>query len=583
MPFERLERRRLFAAGDLDLGFGSGGHIDIDLTSPLFGVQRVIPVTGGDMLVIGQEIRRFHANGSPDLTFGGGDGVMPLPQAMINANNYLENAALLPDGRVVAVVRNEIGTQTIHQIVLFNADGSPADMTLPVGLGEIDQFVVQPDGKVIVIGAHQAIRFNSDFQPDPTFGLNGVLSTHLSNASIDPASDGTFFAVGTTQTTPPLRAIVKFTAAGNVDNSFGNDGQVIVHSDVPATVPVDDVEVDPTNNTLLTALSGKIGRLALNGEFESSFGSGGFTRPTFGDIAPAIPRLTRLPSGKILIVKGAGVTRLNADGTIDPDYGRVVANFPGQGILSANDAGEVLFTADGVTRTLALHRLTATSVGPGPIRLEPDGTLFCFGSESYDDMRASRQSGDLVIFRRRDDIGRVFDPADVTLLHFEGLGDNDFISLASAGAIRSTVSGGDGNDKILGGDGADSLSGNAGRDTLFGGNGADRLGGNGGRDKLLGEGGADRCYGGTSGDWLLGAGGNDQLFGEGGNDHIQGGSGTDTLDGSAGDDLLISNDSAIDNGGWVDHLWGDRGQDRSVADPNDILSSIEFKLDAMPY
>ena len=50
-------------------------------------------------------------------------------------------------------------------------------------------------------------------------------------------------------------------------------------------------------------------------------------------------------------------------------------------------------------------------------------TSALLGTDSFDDMRAIQQSGDLLIFRRRDDVGRVFDPKHVALLHFEGFGD----------------------------------------------------------------------------------------------------------------------------------------------------------------
>jgi Ca2+-binding RTX toxin-like protein len=289
-----------------------------------------------------------------------------------------------------------------------------------------------------------------------------------------------------------------------------------------------------------------------------------------------------VPGGKILVVEGQGVTRLLPDGTIDPAYGRVVVSQSGAGVPAANEWGEVQFTAAGMSRTLALHRMAADNPDPGPIWLDPAGQLFVVGTDYAEEMRAANQNGDLVIMRNHFDISRVFNPADVTLLNFAGLGGNDFITLASAGSIRSTVSGGDGDDKILGGVGADSLSGNAGKDFLAGGSGSDRLAGHGGRDKLIGEGGADRCYGGPSGDWLFGNGGNDQLYGDGGNDQIYGGSGNDTLDGAKGNDFMVSNDSAIEPPGWVDHIWGDGDWDTAVADPDDVLVSIETRLDAMP-
>ena len=576
---ERLEPRRLMAAGDLDPNFGGVGVIDIDLTHPLLGVQRVVPIADGtgNFLVIGQEIRRFKPNGTLDPSFAGGDGIMSIPDAMVAANEYLENAAVLPDGKVIAVARRVQGATVVHQLVAFNPDGSPAASDLPLGLGEGVELVVQPDAKILAIGRTQVLRLMPDFTFDMTFGVNGVTSPLLSDSAMDVAADGSLFGVGMNDDTPPKRAIVKFTADGRIDSGFGTGGEVIVND--TTTTPVTDVEVEPAG-TLLSVIGSKIRRLKTDGSFDSSFGDGGGANPTFGDIAPASPVLTLVPGGKIFVIEGTGITRLTGDGKIDPAYGRVVANFSGVGVPASNQWGEVYFTAAGIARTLALHRLAADSVAPSPISLDQGGQLICVGTDNADEMRAADQNGDLVIMRNHFDVSRVFEPADVTLLNFSGLGGNDLITLASAGNIRSTVSGGDGNDKILGGSGADSIGGNAGKDFIAGGSGADRLAGHGGRDKLIGEGGADRCYGGPSGDWLLGAGGNDQLFGDGGNDQIYGGSGNDTLDAGQGDDLLISNDVAIEPPGWVDQLFGDGGKDRSIADSIDILSSIEFKLDA---
>src|SRR5688572_23520756 len=129
---ERLESRRLMAGGDLDAAFGVGGVLDIDLTHPLLGVQRVVPITGGDFLVIGQEIRRFKPNGTLDVSFGGGDGVIELPPAMIATNEYLENAAVLPDGKVIADALRVDGALRFHQLIAFNADGSLALTELPI-------------------------------------------------------------------------------------------------------------------------------------------------------------------------------------------------------------------------------------------------------------------------------------------------------------------------------------------------------------------------------------------------------------------------------------------------------------------
>ena len=88
----------------------------------------------------------------------------------------------------------------------------------------------------------------------------------------------------------------------------------------------------------------------------------------------------------------------------------------------------------------------------------------------------------------------------------------------------------DGDDSVVIEDSVDRgvfVSGGSGDDTLIGGIHNDTLGGNGGKDKLFGNLGDDR---------LNGHGGHDKLYGEGGNDTLQGGKGADLLDGGDGDD-----------------------------------------------
>src|SRR4051794_2962685 len=156
---EHLEPRRLMAAGDLDPSFGGVGAMDVELFHPLLGVQRVCPIADGtgDFLVIGLEIRRYKPNGALNTTFGGGDGIMPLPQAMVDSSDLLENAAVLPNGKVIADVRRIDAQVTYHQLVGFNADGSLAPTTLPITDGPIDKFFVQSDGKVVAIARAQVL------------------------------------------------------------------------------------------------------------------------------------------------------------------------------------------------------------------------------------------------------------------------------------------------------------------------------------------------------------------------------------------------------------------------------------------
>ena len=92
------------------------------------------------------------------------------------------------------------------------------------------------------------------------------------------------------------------------------------------------------------------------------------------------------------------------------------------------------------------------------------------------------------------------------------------------------------------------LFGGDGNDVLTGGSGADQLFGQTGNDTLLGKGGADLVFGGNDNDTLTGGDADDQAFGQSGNDRMvwnpgddtdlnEGGAGTDTVEVNGGNGL----------------------------------------------
>lgn len=126
-----------------------------------------------------------------------------------------------------------------------------------------------------------------------------------------------------------------------------------------------------------------------------------------------------------------------------------------------------------------------------------------------------------------------------------------------------TLSGGDGDDSILGNAGDDLLDGGYGDDSLWGGDGADVLWGGDGVDTMFGEAGEDRLYagddddimdGGTEADWLFGGRGDDVMDGGDGDDWMHGSYGFDTITGGEGNDKIYG-------GVHTDELYGGPGDD----------------------
>ncbi len=128
------------------------------------------------------------------------------------------------------------------------------------------------------------------------------------------------------------------------------------------------------------------------------------------------------------------------------------------------------------------------------------------------------------------------------------------------------VTGGDGNDLILGGSDADVLSGDAGNDTLIAGGGDDLVLGGDGNDTLRGGAGSDAMDGGADNDLLVGQGGGDLLIGGTGNDNVDGGVGNDSIVGNDGNDSLIggTGNDVIIGGAGNDTLLGNEGTDTLI-------------------
>lgn len=119
------------------------------------------------------------------------------------------------------------------------------------------------------------------------------------------------------------------------------------------------------------------------------------------------------------------------------------------------------------------------------------------------------------------------------------------------------ITGGDGNDTLIGGPGRDEITGDGGDDRLCGLTGRDGLDGDGprgvtpkptspdGKDTVEGGSQDDRITGGGDNDYLTGSAGNDRVLGGPGQDDVLGDVGRDHLEGGDGNDIVIGDTSTI--------------------------------------
>jgi Ca2+-binding RTX toxin-like protein len=104
------------------------------------------------------------------------------------------------------------------------------------------------------------------------------------------------------------------------------------------------------------------------------------------------------------------------------------------------------------------------------------------------------------------------------------------------------MSGGNGDDTMLGYDGNDDMWGDNGDDDMFGENGDDDMWGGNGEDYMSGGDGDDEMSGGNQNDVMNGDDGDDVVSGDNGDDDVNGGDGDNVLYGGNGDDFLSGDD-----------------------------------------
>ncbi|HEV2293601.1 MAG TPA: hypothetical protein VGR35_07085 [Tepidisphaeraceae bacterium] len=269
---------------------------------------------------------------------------------------------------------------------------------------------------------------------------------------------------------------------------------------------------------------------------------GSILRLNIGD--RAAQRQPGAPDGdEVITVRGE--YDINGDGTLSPTVDR-----NGDGKISEEELGEDLDnngTADnGVVAV----------IGFGQTRL--------FGRSANATLPASFFKGTTLI----------------TGIVGNGGAGEDSITLDNV-KVGATLTGGAGDDEIVGslagdslegGDGDDQIVGNGGNDVIKGDGGNDELLGNDGSDTIDGGSGDDTIYGGNNnnkegndaGDSLVGGAGNDRMYGHAGNDTMHGGAGADFLGGSTGADSLTGgddNDTLLGEEG-ADKLFGNSGDDQ---------------------
>jgi uncharacterized delta-60 repeat protein len=383
-----LEIDRYTPAGDLDPAFGVAGraifYVPLSLPSPValvvgqFGVT-VVGVSGAV---------RLTSNGQLDATFGGAGSVTYSTPGF---SGFRATKAWVDKAGQITVSGSIGDFPDRHLLVLRLAhDGTPAvsfgggDGMVSLDLGENGSaggLAVRADGSIAVAvrddGVPTLLGLTSDGSVDGGFGTGGALEiTGLPTQLLDDKQGGLLFeAPVQSGTTFPI-AIMRVGRHGTFDHDFGVGGSVAVPATGTLRLTPPDLFMTITNyrgNVLLS-------RWLATGQVDVSYGTDGTATFDIPGVALILPVAwayladgTSLRLGAVYIddrFRGL-VQAFRPDGTLSPSFGQGGAVDIGGGQMMYPEGiaadGTALFVAgwDDLGAGTIQRRLSDGSLDPG--------------------------------------------------------------------------------------------------------------------------------------------------------------------------------------------------------------------------
>lgn len=384
-----LEGRRLLSAGDLDPTFGVGGIASISpgagggYDMALQPDGKVVAAGYGSLVTRNAtqdfKLARLATDGKLDSTFGQG-GVVTTDFA--KGTDAARAVAVQADGKILAAGIAWVsikGNWVAHgALARYNANGTldvtfgnAGKVTTP-GVTGFYQIAVQPDGKIVAVGADgrddmALVRYNTNGSLDAGFGSGGkatrdFLGGNDAGTGLKLLPDGKILVLGWTQrrneyggpTGDARTVLVRFGGDGTVDNSFAavESGAFYINTiyqyDTRPTMTLQTkdsvtrivVGGGEATTAESTALEFVLERYEMDGRPDPTFGVGGRAEFAFdGATVAHIQGLSAYADGRLLASgqvnnttaasTRAALARLNADGTPDSSFGaggRVVSD-----------------------------------------------------------------------------------------------------------------------------------------------------------------------------------------------------------------------------------------------------------------
>lgn len=172
-----------------------------------------------------------------DPSFGTNGGIVTNTLTNIPSSDFCGDAVLQTDGKIVFVGRNP--NENYSFIARTNPSGSLDTSFNNFGFitfsgTGFDSLLVQPDGKIVVVGQSIVYRFNSNGTLDTSFNstgsvIIGINSYPFYGKSILLQNDGKIVVVGTVNNSSNNDyAVIRLNTNGSFDSTFDFDGKTTI-------------------------------------------------------------------------------------------------------------------------------------------------------------------------------------------------------------------------------------------------------------------------------------------------------------------------------------------------------------------
>lgn len=354
------------------------------------------------------------APGDLDGSFGaGGTVVTPISPGV--SHELADGMALQADGKIVVVGFAVMPGGNVFLVTRYNPDGSldttfDGDGKVTTGFGAGGSYayavVIQPDGKILVVGNADTpsstndfglARYNVDGSLDTSFGIGGKVTTNFGSydfaADVALQTDGRIVAAGWANSS--RFGVARYNADGSLDASFDGDGMVMTDIGERGAW-LQALAIQPDGRIVVAGCTRDWGgnncddfalaRYNVDGGLDTTFGSSGIVITTIGTgTGDGVGSVLIQPDGRIVAVgisdshdatgEDVALARYYADGSLDASFGAggivVTTLSPG-----ADGAMDAVLQPNGKIVAIGLADMGAeTGFDFALVRYNPNGSL----------------------------------------------------------------------------------------------------------------------------------------------------------------------------------------------------------------